>query len=568
MAIVYRARYTAAPGVIKPVVIKRVLGHYAETPEFVAMFIQEARISVGLNHGNIVQVFDFGQVEGEYFLAMELVEGQPLSAVLKRAQALGLPKLPPPLAVLVAVEMCKGLHHAHTRTDEAGRPLGLVHRDISPDNVLVSYEGEVKIADFGIAKAQLAGRPETGAGVVKGKIRYMSPEQMRGEPLDARSDVFAVGVVLYRMLCGRLPVEGSGLESMQRVMQGQLTHPRQLNPDLDGGLVQILMDALASKREARIPSAEALHQLLSHWVATRAPLFPVSTLKHLLGVLFEHELEELGRTPQLPPKFREQVALWSSGAPPEPTPAKPRQSRPGARGTPVSMMAPVATEELPGVTAEAPEHVVTATDKAAVVAEGDATDKAPATAEVLASEEYASSRRDEDSDREDSGITLPERVPHFWLWVIGAVATTAVALKLVWPLMFRVPPLEVSSEPPGALVHVDDTVHGVTPLTVNGLERREAHKVELSMPGMRPWGQVFAPGTLGEQLKVTLEPVRTAPRKAPEPGPPPPPRAEPVPVAEPVPAAEPPPRAEDSFAARFGTEEVPARFTLQEKWHS
>ncbi|MBN1206053.1 MAG: serine/threonine protein kinase, partial [Myxococcaceae bacterium] len=148
MATVYRARYTAAPGITKSVVIKRVLDVYAENPSFVEQFIQEARISVGLNHGNIVQVFDFGQVEGEYFLAMELVEGQPLSRALKRAQSLGLAQLPAPLAVNVAIEMCKGLHHAHTRIDERGRPLGLVHRDISPDNVLISYEGEVKISDF------------------------------------------------------------------------------------------------------------------------------------------------------------------------------------------------------------------------------------------------------------------------------------------------------------------------------------------------------------------------------------------------------------------------------------
>ncbi|HEX8700508.1 MAG TPA: serine/threonine-protein kinase [Myxococcaceae bacterium] len=563
MAIVYRARFTAAPGVIKPVVIKRVLSHYAEDPDFVEMFVQEARISVGLNHGNIVQVFDFGQVDGEYFLAMELVEGQPLSAVLKRAQATGLSKLPAPLAVLIAIEMCKGLHHAHTRTDEAGRPLGLVHRDISPDNVLVSYEGEVKISDFGIAKAHLAGRPVTEAGMVKGKVLYMSPEQMRGEPLDARSDVYAVGVVLYRMLCGRLPVEGSEIEAMQRVVQGQHTHPRQLNPDLDGGLVQILMDSLAIRRDARIRSAEALHQQLSHWLATRAPLFPVHTLKHLLGVLYEQELTALGRTPQLPPKFREQMALWGSSSPPEPTPSRPRQQlRPASRGgqtpkrtsTAASMMAPAATEEQPQLTADA-EHARTATDRASVVDDPEATDKAHATGEALAADEPP--ERDE-----ETGLTLPERVQHFWLWVIGVAVATAVLVKLVWPAIFSAPPLMVRSEPPGALVEVDDTSYGVTPVTVQGIKRSVTHKVELSRPGMQDWGQIFTPGTLPDELTVTLEPVKAA---APRP-PPPEPRAPAPPESKPE--SKPEHKPEDSFAARFGTDTQPARFTLQEKWHS
>jgi len=538
MAVVYRARYTAAPGVTKPVVIKRVLGHYAEAPEFVAMFIQEARISVGLNHGNIVQVFDFGQVDGEYFLAMELVEGQPLSSVLKRAHSLGLPKLPPPLAVLIAIEMCKGLHHAHTRNDETGRPLGLIHRDISPDNVLVSYEGEVKIADFGIAKAQLAGRPVTEAGMVKGKIRYMAPEQMRGEPLDARSDVFAVGVVLYRMLCGRLPVDGTGLEVMQQVLRGQLTHPRQLNPDLDGGLIEILMEALAIKREARISSAEALHQQLSHWLATRAPLFPVNALKHLLGALFEQELRALGRPPQLPPKFQEQLALWRGGSTPEPTPAKPRQLRPAGRTPSASKAAPAATREQPAMTGEVAERVPTAPDKASVGNDGAGTDRMPATGPT-----QPVSSPGESSEGAPSGSSLMERVSLLWLWVSLSPLAVVVLLKLFWPVMFPELPLEILSEPSGALVTVNDTVQGVTPLKVKGLSDSERVKIELSMPGMKPWAHIFQPGLLNERLQVTLEPVKTTqPKQSPS--------------------------GEVPFSSRFGTEQLPARFTLQEKWHS
>ena len=351
MAIVYRARYTAAPGITKSVVIKKVLDVYAENPSFVELFIHEARISVGLNHGNIVQVFDFGQVNGEYFLAMELVEGQPLSRVLKKAQAMQLSKLPAPLAVNIAIEMCKGLHHAHTRADENGRPLGLVHRDISPDNVLISYEGEVKISDFGVAKAQLAGRPETEAGMVKGKYLYFSPEQALGEELDARSDVYAVGVVLFKMLCGRLPAEGPEIAVMQRIVQGRLTPALQLNPDLDPALVDLLQEAMALKREDRIPSAEALQHQLSHWMATRAPLFPAHTLKHMMGLLYETELTALGRPPQVAQRFREQMARWSATQ-------RWRALEEPEEEKPVKAEAPPVAEEVPSITDTTPQRAV------------------------------------------------------------------------------------------------------------------------------------------------------------------------------------------------------------------
>ncbi|WP_240356236.1 serine/threonine protein kinase [Myxococcus eversor] len=314
MAEVYRARYPAAPGVIKSVVIKRVLGVYASDPEFAEMFLNEARICVRLSHGNVVQVFDFGEVDGEYFLAMEWVDGQPLSRVLKRASAKGLPRLPTPIAAGIAIDMCRGLHYAHTLVDEQGEPLGLVHRDISPDNVLMSFEGEVKISDFGIAKARLAGRVETEAGVVKGKYLYLSPEQARGEVLDARSDVYAVGVVLYQMLCGQLPNEGDELEVMTRTVEGRLTPARQFNPTLDAAMLEILQRALMKSRDDRYRTTEALQQALSDWLSTNAPLFPTNTRKHLTSWLFQDELATRKRIPALPSEFLSQLESWRAPA--------------------------------------------------------------------------------------------------------------------------------------------------------------------------------------------------------------------------------------------------------------
>jgi hypothetical protein len=242
--------------------------------------------------------------------------------MLKKARAEGLPWLPAPIAVGIAIEMCRGLHYAHTRLGEDGEPLGLVHRDISPDNVLLSYDGEVKVSDFGIAKARLAGRAETDAGVVKGKYLYFSPEQAKGEPLDARSDVYAVGVVLYQMLCGRRPVEGGELEVMRGIAEGRLTPAQKLNPAMDALLREILRQALATSREERYPTAEALQVALSEWAGARAPSFSSHTRKHLLGWLFREQLAAQRRAPSLPPDFPRLVERWRGDV------APPSDSRP------------------------------------------------------------------------------------------------------------------------------------------------------------------------------------------------------------------------------------------------
>jgi len=527
MAIVYRARYTVAPGISKPVVIKRVLSHYAENPEFLEMFIHEARISVGLNHGNIVQVFDFGQVHGEYYLAMELVDGQPLSRLLKKAEALGLAQLPPPLAVNIAMEMCKGLHHAHTRKDEQGRPLGLVHRDISPDNVLISYEGEVKISDFGIAKAQLAGRPVTESGVVKGKFRYLSPEQACADKdLDARSDVYAVGVVLYRMLCGRLPTEGHEYAVMNNIVLGKLTPPRELNPHLDDELVQILQDALATDRNARIPSMEALQLRLSQWAAVMAPLFPVHTLKHLLGLLYEPELTAEGRAPQLPPKFREQVTRWSAQQkqkprapsasstpwPGTPTPGSARSdprpstgnsdvTRPARR---VSRPGPRAKRAQPELPAEVEEALDDRTEESPpAVLEAPARSRPPSSAP----------KPEARADVYEATTGFLMKLPN-WRLLAGFGVLAVMLFKIAgWYFGWGAELLVIRSEPPGALVSIDNTFKGATPLELRNVSRSQPHKVEVTGRGMKVWTRHFEPDTLPEQLEVTLEPVNPLQKK-------------------------------------------------------
>ncbi|MFP2912917.1 serine/threonine-protein kinase, partial [Pyxidicoccus sp. 3LFB2] len=340
MAEIYRARMTAVAGVTKPVVIKKILPGYAGNTAFVSMFVNEARIAAGLSHGNIAQVFDFGEVDGQYFIAMEFVDGHPLSRVLRRAREKGLYTLPQPLALLITVEVLEGLAYAHTRLDDRGRPLHIVHRDVSPQNVLLGYEGQVKLVDFGIAKARLAGRAEAEEGEVMGKAAYFAPEQARGRELDARTDVFAAGVILYEMLCGRLPFEGKMADVLRKVALGDFPRPRDLNPDLPPALERILLTALAVEREQRYPTAEAFAEALNRHLRTAAPDVTPRARAHFMSYLFEAELVEDGRPVLLPREFLAQLTRWTQTPSERRAPREPSYAR---EVTPLPAPAPTPT---------------------------------------------------------------------------------------------------------------------------------------------------------------------------------------------------------------------------------
>ena len=254
MAEVWRARAYGMAGFEKILVIKKVLDQLGRDPEFVRLFIDEARIAVQLLHVNIVQVFDLGLVDGTYYMAMEYVHGLDLARLMSRAKAIG--AFPIPLALCIVSETLKALQFAHDRSDEDGRPLRIVHCDISPQNVLVSYAGEVKLTDFGISRAafQATGLHE----VIRGKYAYMSPEQVDGLPLDGRTDLFSLGVVLYELLTGRRLFKAKTREeTLARVKRGEVPSPRTYNPLISEDLEGIVLKALAARREDRYTSASA-----------------------------------------------------------------------------------------------------------------------------------------------------------------------------------------------------------------------------------------------------------------------------------------------------------------------
>jgi serine/threonine-protein kinase len=257
MAEVFLARQAGAAGFEKLVCLKRILPHLARDKQFVEMFLNEARLAARLDHPNIVSIFDLGEANGNYFIAMEFIDGPSLRAAAKRALERG-EWLPIPEIVKIVSMAAAGLHYAHELTDAGGKPLGLVHRDISPDNVLVHRNGAAKVVDFGIAKAANSSS-STRTGTLKGKVAYMPPEQLRGDPLDRRTDVFALGVVLYELLAGQRPWAGdSEVSLIGRIMTEDPPPLSTLRPDAPAGLVAVLDRALAKDREARYASCHDL----------------------------------------------------------------------------------------------------------------------------------------------------------------------------------------------------------------------------------------------------------------------------------------------------------------------
>jgi eukaryotic-like serine/threonine-protein kinase len=251
MAEVFLARTTMAQGLQKIVVVKKIHSAYARSKQFVTMFYDEAKMGLGLNHPNIIQTFDYGTVGDSYFLAMEWVEGMDLLKLLQEA-AKQRHRIPYGISTYVVQQICKGLDYAHRKTDESGQPLGIVHRDISPQNILLSWEGSTKIVDFGIARARTVQEEE---GVIKGKFAYMSPEQARGEPVDCRSDVFATGIVLFEMVCQRPLFSGKGKEALEMVKTGAIPRPRDFAPELPETLERTMLKALAFHRGDRFQTA-------------------------------------------------------------------------------------------------------------------------------------------------------------------------------------------------------------------------------------------------------------------------------------------------------------------------
>jgi|HubBroStandDraft_6_1064221.scaffolds.fasta_scaffold138498_2 serine/threonine protein kinase len=327
MAELFLARTVGPEGFEKLVVLKKILPKLAENPKFVRLFLDEARLAAALDHPHIAHVYDLGKVDNSYFFAMEYVHGQDLHAAVKRTARLG-KRLPIDHAVQIAHAVASALHYAHERRAPDGSLLGIVHRDVSPSNVLIAYDGAIKLVDFGVAKAATSS-VKTRTGTLKGKISYMSPEQARGSPIDRRSDVFALGTVLWELVTSqRLFKAENDLATIQRIINSEAEPPTQLRPDCPPELETIILKALAVDAAERYQSAEELqldleelareHKLVQSTVALRA---------------YMHEL------------FADEIAAWKAAQASGVTLTDHVAAAPSSSGTPGSDAEPYLVEE-------------------------------------------------------------------------------------------------------------------------------------------------------------------------------------------------------------------------------
>ena len=465
MAEVYLARQSGLEGFEKLVVLKRILPHLAESDEFVNMFLQEARTAARLNHANIVQIFDVGREQDFYFIAMEYVHGEDVRRVVRQASAVHR-LLPLPLAVRIAIGACEGLEYAHSKADNQGKPLNIVHRDISPQNILVTFDGGVKVIDFGIAKAADQVQ-QTRSGVLKGKYSYMSPEQANGKKVDRRSDVFAVAIVLYELVTGtRLFKRATDLSTLNAVMACKVEPPHARNPAIDEDLDAILLRALAKNRDQRTATCGQLQLELEAYLSKHQ--LPGSS-GHLGQFMRDIYAERLGEEARVGTVVPPDSGLH--GALPEGVASPPQGSPPPVSSGHTPVMArpatPVSTREMPRVVGAAPES------DGPTIAKGGA------------------------SASRWKRLAL----------AAGLVVVFAGAL-VAWRASRADASVLVTSEPSGAEISLDgDVQFEHTPHTIVGLTRNQTYALTLTLPNYQPVARdlVVASGGKQKPVHVPLE---------------------------------------------------------------
>ncbi len=295
MGEVYLARQQGPAGFNKLVVVKRILSNLADEPALVKMFLHEASLVAQLTHPNIAAVVELGEEKNQYYLVMEFVHGKSLRSIIKRAAEAGKP-LPAVTLALIMAQVLRGLHYAHTARSPEGQPLNIVHRDVTPDNIMVGFNGVVKLLDFGIAKAATA-TDKTGVGALKGKVAYLSPEHLRAETLDGRADIFSVGVTMYESIAGTRPfVAPSNAAIVHRVINAEPLPLHEVAPEVPDVLEGLVARALQKKREDRFESAEVMAAALENWAQGVRDLNPGTGIVDYLRTIYD---DALMRTPTM-----------------------------------------------------------------------------------------------------------------------------------------------------------------------------------------------------------------------------------------------------------------------------
>lgn len=329
MAHIFLAEQSGLGGFRKRLVIKRILPHLVGDEKFLQMFQDEARVAAMMNHPNIVQIFELGEADKSYYIAMEYVSGFNLREVIQRSNENGIWLAPEYIAKLGS-QICEGLEYAHNFCDDEGNHLNIIHRDISPQNIILSNQGIIKIVDFGIAKAK-SNAQETQAGIIKGKLAYMSPEQVKGQTLDRRSDLFSLGIVLHELATHQRPFQGkSDIDMLRAILDSSPARVEDMRPDFPIELSNIIYKALAKNRDDRYPSAREFQWDLEQFIQSSGKAVTTFQLRELVS-----KLEQLDTNDS-----KEEV----SGSNPAPAPPQPAQ----AQAAPTPPPAPPIPAKRPG----------------------------------------------------------------------------------------------------------------------------------------------------------------------------------------------------------------------------
>ena len=546
MAEVFVAKALGVEGFERLLAIKKILPTMGEDAEFIRMFVDEARIAVQLAHANIVQVLELGKHDESLYIAMEYVSGRDLRQLMGRFRKRQEP-MPLPQACLIVGEVCEALDHAHRKRDAQGRALGIVHRDVSPQNVLVSFEGEVKLIDFGIAKAE-SRLQKTQSGILKGKFSYMSPEQVKGDAVDGRSDVFACGILLWELVCGEKLFAGdSDYAILEKVRLGAIPPPRSRNPRCPEALERAILKSLAIDPARRYQTASELHDDLMRFTVASGAVFGARQLATWLREEFRAEYEN----------EQQRLRAWLAvGAPPS---REPPRREPAIRSElPAVIVADLTQTPRAPVAAPADPHelpTIQVDDAALAVAESgqfDVGDDRTAAPRRMRNAALTRSLREQGTRANARRWALYAAVP-----VALGVAAVSYVIGQREPVPGKV--IVTPTPPVVADLIIDGRASGQLPPFVHMLSPG-AHRIELRADGYKPFAATVqvAPGGAPVELNAKLEVERPlqvegvvltqAPAAAP---PAPPPRnlpssrklqraAPPAPPVEPLVSAPPP----------------------------
>lgn len=561
MAEIYKAKTFGSDGFEKTVVIKKILPHWANDPEFVRMLVDEAKLSVMLDHPNVVDVMDLGSVENTYYISMAFIDGFDLKTLMNRVEEKGR-KIPIDVACYIVMQTAAGLDYAHKKIGPDGKPLNIIHRDVSPHNILLSYNGDVKIGDFGIAKAASKGS-FTATGMLKGKFSYMSPEQTRGETLNQQSDIFPLGVVLYEMITGKKCFDGdTALAILEKIRHSNLK-PEDLPTSIPDPLRKILAKAMAGALSDRYESAEAFQVDLAHFLAQYHPGF---LPKDLASFMKEFKKEGAPETsikhePTLKKNTRDALVMQSSETSVSFIPGYQSAHTPGTAAAKKSSSAwlwiallfffffgfvavggyfiwtkviqpKFASQQVPGIlsnTSLVPTQATTTTSStpAGVTAPAGQLPNLgyveiksnPPGAEIVLDKKY-------------TGLKTPATIPNLALYVSHEITLQmqsydrwekAVTLVNTNPLSLDAELSKVdfgqamvTSNPAGAKIFLNDADTGlVTPGNVGQLPLNKAARIRLVKDGYLPVEAVYTPPN-GNLQQIDI-PMKAAPTAAPKP---------------------------------------------------